>query len=148
MTGTERLWRELAQTPYLQVWLLGWPAGSTTGWRDHGSASGAFVTVQGTLTEESWVGGVHIREIAPAQGRAFRSRYIHNVTNRSSSVALSVHAYSPALSKMTRYAVDGGLLVALGIDRSGEQWCRGRPGRRCGRRCSSPTPVGELRPAL
>lgn len=118
----ERQWRKLAQTPYLQIWLLSWPVGTTTDWHDHGTASGAFHTVQGTLTEESWIGSIHTREIAAGEGRAFGARHIHSVTNRSTSTALSVHAYSPALSEMTRYAVDGARLVTLGIDQAGEQW--------------------------
>jgi hypothetical protein len=122
LASGERQWRRLAQTPYLQIWLLAWPAGTTTDWHDHGTASGAFHTVLGTLTEESWIGSVQTREIAAGEGRAFGSRHIHGVTNRSASTALSVHAYSPALSEMTRYAVDGHRLVRLGVDRAGEQW--------------------------
>lgn len=121
-TSPERRWWELAQTPYLQIWLLSWPARSSTGWHDHGTAGGAFVVVQGSLIEESWVGGVHTREVAASEARAFGSRHIHNVANRSGADALSVHAYSPALSELTRYAVDGHRLVTLGVDRSGEQW--------------------------
>ena len=33
------------------------PPARTPGWHDHGDAAGAFVTVQGTLQEQTWSGG-------------------------------------------------------------------------------------------
>ncbi|MEO7079765.1 MAG: hypothetical protein ABIY38_12815, partial [Rhodococcus sp. (in: high G+C Gram-positive bacteria)] len=48
--ATERTRVELDATAYLEVWLVAWPSGVATGWHDHGSASGAFHVVQGSLT--------------------------------------------------------------------------------------------------
>ena len=42
----DRQWAELDSTAYLQVWLIAWPAGTDTGWHDHGDAAGAFVTMR------------------------------------------------------------------------------------------------------
>ena len=49
----ERSWRLLADSPQLQVWLIRWPVGTSTGWHDHGGARGGFTVVRGTLTERT-----------------------------------------------------------------------------------------------
>ena len=49
----ERRWVELDSSPYLQIWLLSWPAGTETRWHDHGESAGAFLTVSGTLREQT-----------------------------------------------------------------------------------------------
>ena len=38
-------------TPIYEVWLLGWTPGQSVGLHDHGPANGAFIIVDGTLTE-------------------------------------------------------------------------------------------------
>jgi hypothetical protein len=49
--------------------------------------------------------------------RSFGPRYVHDVRNSSAgSVAVSVHAYSPPLSAMTRYRLTSGGLVAIGTE--------------------------------
>ena len=49
--------------------------------------------------------------------RSFGPRYVHDVRNSSDgSVAVSVHAYSPPLSAMTRYSLTPGGLVAIGTE--------------------------------
>jgi hypothetical protein len=47
---------------------------------------------------------------------------VHHVENRGQGVALSVHAYSPKLTEMTRYAVSAGRLDVTGVEREGEDW--------------------------
>ena len=47
--------------------------------------------------------------------RAFGPRYVHDVQNSATgSVAVSVHAYSPPLSSMTRYKMTSDGLAAVG----------------------------------
>ena len=48
----------------------------------------------------------------PGRSRAFGPHHVHDVRNSSAgSVAVSVHAYSPPLSAMTRYDLTPGGLV-------------------------------------
>jgi hypothetical protein len=53
--------------------------------------------------------------------RSFGPEYIHDVRNTSQAVAVSVHAYSPPLTEMTRYDLTGDGLIVLDIE-AASQW--------------------------
>lgn len=119
----ERRWLELDSSPYLQIWLLSWPAGTGTGWHDHGESAGAFLTVRGTLGEQTSHGHRPLRRTLTAgQGRTFETNHIHNVFNAGLETAFSVHLYTPRLTNMTRYAVTPAGLQATGVDQAGVNW--------------------------
>jgi predicted metal-dependent enzyme (double-stranded beta helix superfamily) len=105
-----------------EVWLISWLPGQETGFHDHGGASGAFTVALGTLLESRPAGGigsslVTSKPVGAGSVRSFGPRYIHNVRNASAaSVAVSVHAYSPPLSAMTRYEMTQSGLVTLGTE--------------------------------
>jgi predicted metal-dependent enzyme (double-stranded beta helix superfamily) len=92
-----------------EVWVISWLPGQATGFHDHGGSAGAFAVVWGTLMERRVVGGtlagqVLAKPVEAGGSRAFGPRYIHDVRNAAASVvAVSVHAYSPPLPRMTRY---------------------------------------------
>lgn len=119
---TEREWTRLLSTDDLQLWLISWPPGASTGWHDHGTASGAFITLRGALVEHTWDDDVQRLDLAAGDSRAFSSGHVHEVRNESDRPALSLHAYSPRLTTMTRYEVSSGWLVATGVERAGEAW--------------------------
>ncbi len=120
--SADRSWRRLEVGGH-ELWLIGWPAGSQTGWHDHGAATeGAFMTVAGRLAEYAWDGAVHARTLAAGAGRLFGGRHIHNVVNDSGAAAVSLHAYTPRLSTMTRYEYVGGRLKVLGVEAAGADW--------------------------
>ncbi|WP_018156313.1 hypothetical protein [Demetria terragena] len=121
-SSPERSWHRLESTDALEVWLIGWPAGTSTGWHDHVGSRGAFRTVLGTLTESTWAGGgPRERELSEGSGRSFGAKHIHDVVNRSGSFAASIHAYAPALRGMNRYVIEQERLVLLGVD-EGDSW--------------------------
>jgi hypothetical protein len=105
-----------------EIWLISWLPGQETGFHDHGGAAGAFTVVLGALTESRVAGGTaagHVlaKPMRAGTTRSFGPRYIHNVRNSAaSSVAVSVHAYSPPLSSMTRYELTSAGLVTLGTE--------------------------------
>jgi predicted metal-dependent enzyme (double-stranded beta helix superfamily) len=102
-----------------EIWVISWLPGQETGFHDHGGAAGAFGLVWGTLMESRVVGAsatgqVLAKPVGVGRVRSFGPRYIHNVRNAAkSAVAVSVHAYSPPLSEMTRYELSDGGLVKL-----------------------------------
>ena len=121
--GGERRWVELDSSPYLQIWLLSWPAGTGTGWHDHGESAGAFLAVSGTLGEQYSHGHRHIhRTLVAGEGRAFAPGHRHNVFNAGLETAFSVHLFAPRLTTMTRYAVTPAGLQVKGVDRAGVNW--------------------------
>lgn len=107
-----------------EVWLISWLPGQSTGFHDHGSSAGAFGVVWGALDECVVPGGVvpvRVNQVAAGGVRAFGSRHVHDVRNGSpGSVAVSVHAYSPPLSAMTRYDLTPGGLAVAGTEGTGD----------------------------
>jgi hypothetical protein len=92
----ERRWVELDSSPYLQIWLLCWPADTETGWHDHAMSAGAFPTVSGTLSEQTSHGHHRIdRTLIAGEGRSFAPGHVHNVSNVGLVMAFSVHLYTP-----------------------------------------------------
>jgi predicted metal-dependent enzyme (double-stranded beta helix superfamily) len=119
----EGRWYERIQLDHChEVWVISWLPGQSTGFHDHGGSAGAFAVVWGTLVERRVVGArttgqVLAKPIGAGGARAFGPRYIHDVRNAAaSSVAVSVHAYSPPLPAMTRYELTPGGLVTLSTE--------------------------------
>jgi predicted metal-dependent enzyme (double-stranded beta helix superfamily) len=122
----EGRWYERIQLSDIhEVWLISWLPGQSTGFHDHGSSAGAFGTVWGELDEcvvrpgdaEKDAEDALVNRVAAGVVRSFGPRYVHDVRNTStSSVAVSVHAYSPPLSAMTRYDLTPGGLVAAATE--------------------------------
>ncbi len=54
--------------------------------------------------------GLRRRLLRAGQGAAFSLGHVHDVSNRAGESAVSVHAYSPPLSTMSYYEVDGDTL--------------------------------------
>ena len=61
-------------------------------------------------------------DLGPGDARAFTSGHVHDVRNDSDQPALSLHAYSPRLTTMTRYLLEKGRPVATGVERAGDAW--------------------------
>jgi rhodanese-related sulfurtransferase len=107
---SERRWYErLYHGPDYDIWAISWLPGQSTGFHDHGESSGAFVVATGIL-EEHCV-GERTRLIHPGKPRTFGPEYAHDVRNVSLAPAISIHAYSPPLSEMNEYELDGSRLI-------------------------------------
>jgi predicted metal-dependent enzyme (double-stranded beta helix superfamily) len=124
--------RVLYTTDTVEVALFGWAAGQETRFHDHGGANGAAFVCSGTLIEDviEAVDGLVIssytRRRRSESAFSFGPEYIHRVRHDPAlGVALSVHAYTPALSEALDYEVraDGTLAVLEGAAAAG----RGRP---------------------
>jgi predicted metal-dependent enzyme (double-stranded beta helix superfamily) len=126
----EHRWsRRLHADDHLDVWLISWTTEQSAELHDHGGSLGALTVVRGALTEWRWTAGASeddatcpAEELA-ARGPGLRRRvidagggvgfglgHVHDVGNRALEPAVSVHAYSPPLSAMSYYAVEGGVL--------------------------------------
>jgi rhodanese-related sulfurtransferase len=89
--------------------VIRWLPGQSTGFHDHGASAGALVVATGILEEHS--PGERNRVIHPGKASAFGPDYAHDVRNVSLAPAISIHAYSPPLSDMNEYELDGSRLV-------------------------------------
>jgi rhodanese-related sulfurtransferase len=124
---SDRRWYErLYHGPDYDLWVISWLPGQSTGYHDHGPSSGAFVVATGILEEHR--PGEPARVIHPGQPHTFGPNYAHDVRNDSLAPAISIHAYSPPLSEMNEYELDGSRLIPR--ERAPEQdetlhqeWC-------------------------
>jgi predicted metal-dependent enzyme (double-stranded beta helix superfamily) len=118
-----RWYEQIRMDDSCELWLISWLPGQSTGFHDHGGANGAFGVVWGELDEHmvargpaGLVGSVGsaVRAVPAGQVRSFGAHHVHDVRNSATgSVAVSVHAYSPPLSAMTRYDLAPGGLVPI-----------------------------------
>jgi predicted metal-dependent enzyme (double-stranded beta helix superfamily) len=112
-----RWYEQIRVNDACELWLISWLPGQSTGFHDHGGANGAFGVVWGQLDEHVVARGAAISAASPVPAgevRSFGPRYVHDVRNSSAgSVAVSVHAYSPPLSAMTKYDFTPGGLAPI-----------------------------------
>jgi hypothetical protein len=141
IAASPALWRPLVQfragrrwyyrldqpdpNPAYELWLLSWLPGQRTGFHDHGDAAGAFAVADGELLESTARLGrraVASRSLAAGAVPSFGPAYLHDVRNAGDRPAVSVHAYSPALSLMRRYEMTGSGLALAGTESAGDGW--------------------------
>jgi len=112
-----RCWRTIAATDRFEAWVVAWPVGGAVELHDHGASAGAVVVASGTLEEtalrrRSGGGLVETSTPVPPGGHlVFGPGHVHDLVNHGPGPALSVHVYSPALSTMTYFARDDGLVA-------------------------------------
>jgi Cysteine dioxygenase type I len=104
--------RVLYKTDALEIALFGWATGQDTLFHDHGGASGAAFVCSGTLLEDvvEAVDGLVIRRHTHTRRAesafSFGPDYIHRVRqDPAHGVALSIHAYTQAVSDALDYHV-------------------------------------------
>ena len=104
----QRWWQRLALTDAVEVWLLGWARGQSTGAHDHDGAHGAMTVVHGTVQEDLYDPatarrtGLRVHRVGASA--AFLPEHAHDVS--ALTLATTVHAYSPPL-RATRPVVGG-----------------------------------------
>jgi hypothetical protein len=109
-----RCYRRLRSDETVDVWLIGWATGQATELHDHGDSLRALTVVSGVLSERHWAphrGGIRVRPLRAGRSQGFRLGHVHDVINPSATSAVSVHAYSPPLTRMSYYEVDAAAAV-------------------------------------
>jgi rhodanese-related sulfurtransferase len=109
LRAEHRWYERLYQGPDHDIWVISWLPGQSTGFHDHGESAGAFVVATGILEEHR--PGEQTLVIHLGEPRAFGPDYAHDVRNVSLAPAVSIHAYSPPLTDMNEYELDGSRLV-------------------------------------
>jgi rhodanese-related sulfurtransferase/mannose-6-phosphate isomerase-like protein (cupin superfamily) len=109
LRAEHRWYERLYQGADYDIWVISWLPGQSTGFHDHGESAGAFVVATGVLEEHRPDEQPFV--VRPGEPRAFGSEYAHDVRNMSLAPAVSIHAYSPPLSEMNEYELEGSQLV-------------------------------------
>jgi hypothetical protein len=107
-----RYWARIGTFPGADLWLLTWLPDQKTDLHDHGDAVATFTVVQEQLTETRvHPGGRLVDEVRnPSDVHGVPAGAVHDVGNRGTEPAISIHADSPALTTMTFWEpVRGGL---------------------------------------
>ena len=99
----EQLWRD----EDVDVWVISWASGNDTGFHDHDTSQGAVAVVEGELIEERLALVGPPRELRHRAGSVFDfdASHVHRMRQQSDTPAVSIHAYSPPLSRLGAYAV-------------------------------------------
>lgn len=109
-----RWWTRLDAPDGVDVWLLTWLPSQGTELHDHGSSAAAFTVAAGTLTEfrPDDLGRAVPQDFATGLTQTVDPGDLHDVLNGGTEPAVSIHAYSPPLTRMTYWATtSGGRLV-------------------------------------
>src|SRR3954463_16792657 len=103
----ERWWTRLHADESVDIWLLTWLPGQLTDLHDHGSSAAAFLVARGRLQEvrANLAGTQHSTVHAAGQTSWIPTGAVHDV-GAVDEPAVSIHAYSPPLQRMTFYDAD------------------------------------------
>lgn len=106
----------LAATAHLEMWAIRWPPSATSGWHDHGAATGANVVVRGALLDETLLptGETVTHVVREGEHRSFAPGLVHATRAFGDEPVLTVHAYAPSLAGARTYDVVDGSLVQAG----------------------------------
>jgi len=114
LPADERWYTRIHGDDELDIWLISWVKDHATELHDHGGSLGALTLLSGALDDFRWDGeALRRRRLEAGDQAAFPLGWVHDVIwapTPSITVAgptLSVHAYSPPLTAMSYYAVDG-----------------------------------------
>jgi predicted metal-dependent enzyme (double-stranded beta helix superfamily) len=102
-----RTYVELYGDAHVTVWLICWMDDHDTGFHDHDRSAGAVGVAAGAIREERLAIGRPPAERVAAAGEAFSfgPADIHRVAHAGGEPAVTIHAYSPPLSRMGAYEV-------------------------------------------
>ena len=106
--GADRWWTRLHAGTHVDVWLLSWLPGHTTELHDHGDSAAAFTVLRGRLDEVRLGPGQRALSALRAVGSStwIAPGVAHDVRAIGTDPAVSLHAYSPPLTRMTYWAAD------------------------------------------
>ena len=91
----------------VEVWVVSWMAGHDTGFHDHDDSAAAIAVAEGEIREQRLaVGRANVdRRFAAGQALTVRPSDIHRVQHAGNAPSVTIHAYSPPLSRMGQYEI-------------------------------------------
>jgi quercetin dioxygenase-like cupin family protein len=100
-----RYWARLPAPSGVDLWLLTWLPGQDTELHDHGDAAAAVCVVSGAVSEVRADRDGTLRSVQLRTGDAVwvPPGAVHDMGHAGEQPAVSLHAYSPRLDRMTFY---------------------------------------------
>jgi mannose-6-phosphate isomerase-like protein (cupin superfamily) len=109
----ERTYALVHRDDRMEVYVVCWMAGHDTGFHDHDDSAAVIAVLEGAITEERLALGRTVDVLLEAGDSVTIAREaIHRVRHAGPAPAVTLHAYSPPLSRVGTYEVagDGALL--------------------------------------
>jgi predicted metal-dependent enzyme (double-stranded beta helix superfamily) len=109
----ERTYALVHRDDDVELYLVCWMPGHDTGFHDHDHSSAAITVLDGAITEERLnLTGTVERELGSGATVTIAKEAIHRVRHSGTAPAITLHAYSPPLSRVGTYEIadDGALL--------------------------------------
>jgi predicted metal-dependent enzyme (double-stranded beta helix superfamily) len=101
----ERVYELIWDDPEVNAWLICWSEDQDTGFHDHDQSAAAITVLHGAVREDRLrLAGEPVSRVAQA-GTTFTlpPTAIHRVLHAGDGQAVSIHAYSPPLTRMGAY---------------------------------------------
>jgi quercetin dioxygenase-like cupin family protein len=109
----ERVYELVHRDADVELYLVCWMPGHDTGFHDHDDSAAAITVLEGEITEERLsISGAVTRTLEKNATVTIAKEAIHRVRHAGNEPAVTLHAYSPPLSRVGTYefADDGALL--------------------------------------
>jgi predicted metal-dependent enzyme (double-stranded beta helix superfamily) len=114
----QRVYEELFSDQHVTAWLICWMEDHDTGFHDHDVSAGAVAVLGGHVREERLtIDGPPRNRVFGAGGSFhFSPADIHRVRHAGTGPAVTIHVYSPPLTRMGAYSVaEDGVLARRSI---------------------------------
>ena len=105
--GDARVYAEIHADEDVSAWVICWSAEQDTGFHDHDQSAAAIAVIEGHVREERLtVGGRPLaREVGPGGVVSIPPVAIHRVLHAGVGPAVTIHAYSPPLTRTGAYRI-------------------------------------------
>ena len=106
-TGDARVYALIWSDEAVNAWVICWQEDNDTGWHDHDESSGGIAVISGKVREERLVlgGPPRVRHLGGGESFTVPSTAIHRVLHDGGGPAVTIHAYSPPLTRMGAYRI-------------------------------------------
>jgi quercetin dioxygenase-like cupin family protein len=117
----ERVYALIWEDELVNAWVICWSEDQDTGYHDHDHSAAAITVIEGQVLEERLClgGGSRGAVHGPGDTISLPATAIHRVLHAGEGPAVSIHAYSPPLTRTGAYRVtDDGRLEreSLGVE--------------------------------
>ena len=104
-SADERMYQQIWDDELVNAWLICWTERQETGFHDHDRSEAAIAVVEGQICEERLrLGREPEARVIEAGGKALVPAVaIHRVTHAGVGPAVTIHAYSPPLTRTGAY---------------------------------------------
>jgi quercetin dioxygenase-like cupin family protein len=105
-----RVYEQIWDEEHVNAWVICWSEDQDTGFHDHDESAAGIVVVSGRVREERLRLGAapRVREAGAGQVFSMPPVAIHRVLHAGDGPAVTIHAYSPPLTRSGAYRVGPG----------------------------------------